>query len=156
MKTGCIELAFTVSARDLGKLEAMLRSEQWFRNLPVMMSLYFHVLHIVVFPFVWIALLLVRNKVVHGGAQQMIAGPEDLTVRRVAWTAVYRWAAIREMRKTRSMILLMLTSMHAIPVPRRAFASKTDERRFCDFVRDRIADTAKSSQESVSVGYRYT
>lgn len=76
---------------------------------------------------------------VNWGDQKIKSGPDGLTVRFSARTTAYRWAAIRELRKTRTMILLMLTSIHAIPIPRRAFASAAEEERFCDFVHERIA-----------------
>jgi hypothetical protein len=150
-----IELAFTVSARELDNVRSMLSSKQLFRNCPVMTYLCLRILFIALIPFDWMGMLLDRvgpakrgQEDVHWGPQQMIAGPEDLTVRRAAHTAVYRWAAIRELRKTRTMILLMLTSVHTVPVPRRAFANRADEKRFCDFVRGRIAEAVTSSQES--------
>ncbi len=162
MKTGGIELAFTVSARDLDRVYFMLKDEQMCRNWPVMASLCLRIIFIVLIPFGWMGVLLDRNGPatrgqdgVHCGTQRMIAGPDDLTLRGAAWNAVYRWAAIRELRKTRAMILLMVTSMHVITVPRRAFADRKDEKRFCDFVRSRVAEAATSRQEPLDSDYRY-
>ena len=76
---------------------------------------------------------------VRWGATELIATSEDLTVRLAFRTTVYRWAAIRELRQSRRTILLMITSVHAVLVPRSAFARKSDEVCFCNFVRDRIA-----------------
>ncbi len=162
MKTGGIELAFTVSGKELDRVYSKLKAKQICRSWPVMASLCIRIIFIVLIPFAWVGMLLDRDDPanrgqdgVHCGAQRMIAGPDDLTLRGAAWNAVYRWAAIRELRKTRAMILLMLTSVHFVPVPRRAFASRKDEERFCEFVRGRIAEAAKSRQVPLDSGYRY-
>ncbi len=166
MMAGQIELAFTVSARDLDRVRIKLASRQFSRTLrryPVANSLLLRIMWSLAVPCFRIAERLGRNDLagcgpegVHWGAQDLIAGPEDLTLRRAARTAVYRWAAVRELRKTRTMILLMITSMDAVLVPRRAFASRKDEKRFCDFVRGRITGAAKPRQESLHSGYRYS
>lgn len=75
------------------------------------------------------------------GDGHLTATREVLKITRVKQTQVYRWAAVRQVRTASHMILLMLTPRYAILIPRRAFPSKEEERRFCHFVSERIAST---------------
>lgn len=67
------------------------------------------------------------------GDHRLIAAPEGLTLRLSKYRAFYRWPAISEIRRTKDMLLLMITPYLAIPVPRRAFASASEEEDFTAF-----------------------
>lgn len=79
---------------------------------------------------------------VHWGPQRMMADADGLFVELPMLKSVYRWTAIAEMRRTRDLLLLMLSPRKMIVIPRRAFDGEAEEQSFCDFVEDRIRRAA--------------